>query len=440
MATGTLPQLPPQSERLLAMLRYHTSLDFHPSVLPPDSATLTRENSEPLSTTQQSESRNTINKLLSDHSTETRPGQSRLESLLDFVRWTNERDRASVTLDTFLSRIQNERDEVEAALKEKTSIAAANFISSLILSLDSDASGSDSKNDANNDLCRSDTPEEIATSESLAVQQSRLPPCIDMVDTPVWTRGQDTERIRQTQRTTKAIDYDIIQQGLNSQSITREKLHVGVGDFTSDGVKDLVKELQLGCKTTVKTSEEGPHQAELLLRSLAGSAPLIRRDPQQTCQIRDANSRGIQTESVPRELETDPAKVSIPVTNDGYPGVETAQGVNIYKAWKSVNDAKLCMEKVRVSLPKSMGRSPMLAIPTETEKTSTLAKRSAIIEPLSSVETRPSFSACPPTESATEVNNTKREGEVRNNLQKKPQSARPGPDQFLSLLDLVRKK
>lgn len=86
------------------MMRYHPSVDFSPAKAPTKSIASKKDTSS--------------------HEDETDSEPSRLQSLLDFVRWENERERASLKLDTFLLRIKSDRDEVEATLKKETAVCS----------------------------------------------------------------------------------------------------------------------------------------------------------------------------------------------------------------------------------------------------------------------------------------------------------------------------
>lgn len=104
------------------MLRYRPSLEFSPVTSPFLSKELVPYKSERSSVSQRLPYDDPGYSLAEYHET-TSDSTSRLQSLLNFVRWANERDRASVTLDCFLQQVQDEQDKVEAVLEEQTAVS-----------------------------------------------------------------------------------------------------------------------------------------------------------------------------------------------------------------------------------------------------------------------------------------------------------------------------
>ena len=104
------------------MLHYRLSPEFSPSTAPSQSTALVPNDPEVFSVVAQLPSGDEKQSIIECHAT-LFSTTSRLQSLLNFARWANERERAPVTLDSFLRQVQGERDNVEAVLEYRTSVS-----------------------------------------------------------------------------------------------------------------------------------------------------------------------------------------------------------------------------------------------------------------------------------------------------------------------------
>jgi hypothetical protein len=102
------------------MLRYSPSLDFSLSTTPAQSFVLVQYESEAFAVVQCAMSSDEKALSFTNQATAV---STRLRSLLDFARWVNERERDTVTLDSFLRKAQGERNEVKAAFDERTAVS-----------------------------------------------------------------------------------------------------------------------------------------------------------------------------------------------------------------------------------------------------------------------------------------------------------------------------
>ena len=127
LPTSTAPRLFPltspstHGQRLLAMLRYRPSLEFSPAVAPSQSNALVPSDSAipqpPIVSGDETQS-------VYAHDATAATLRSRMQSLLDFVCEANEIKKATVTLDSFLRQVQDERGGLEAAFEKKAAVRA----------------------------------------------------------------------------------------------------------------------------------------------------------------------------------------------------------------------------------------------------------------------------------------------------------------------------
>lgn len=114
----------PQGSQQSDMLRYRPSQEFSPTTIPSQNTALVTYKLPELAVNQQSPDEPGIDTALIHRNAKAAVRQTNLRSLLDFARWANDRDRASVSLDRFLQQVQHERDEAEAALKKQTTVGS----------------------------------------------------------------------------------------------------------------------------------------------------------------------------------------------------------------------------------------------------------------------------------------------------------------------------
>lgn len=113
----SITQLITHSHHLLTILRYHSLLDFEPSPAPSQRTAIMLHDPEAFAVSQQGQSDNAGVVTRSFHD-----GKNTLESLLEFARCNNERERATLSLDNFLRQLQDERAEVEEKLGAQTAV------------------------------------------------------------------------------------------------------------------------------------------------------------------------------------------------------------------------------------------------------------------------------------------------------------------------------
>ncbi|KAF2621861.1 hypothetical protein BU25DRAFT_495434 [Macroventuria anomochaeta] len=268
--------------------------------------------------------------------------------------------------------------------------------------------------------------------------------------------------------------------GRSYQSAETIQLHTGIevearwielrGGMAFENPKRLKKEIQLVLEIMALTAKEGErYWIEVLLHPLSAgiAAPRNEAKIQVSLQTQDQHRQEMRTRPSDYEtmgVDTDAIKVGLPTSDNRSPAMPTTQDAYTYKSCRAIKGIDPFTDVVRVNLPGSTLASPTSFTPARSNtplKITGMEKRFGVVEP-----TPPVSDAGPIVEAKLEVANTTGAGEkvvekdVNDKLsrqkelprspikktvsglmaRKKERSASTGPDHFLSLLDLMRKK
>ena len=304
---------------------------------------------------------------------------------------------------------------------------------------------------------------------------------------PERKTARKQENVKEIQSRSKAISYldDHHQQNSPDQAVKTIKQNTGTmkvvkqvpsGDMVFDGANELWKELQLDLKTLAKIAkEEDRYWAELLLRPLpADSAPPaktklppFKAKPDSTPQLQDVNPQDLQTRPSDYEsigLHTAAVNVVLPIPDDRSPAAPEIQRVKVYKSGKTINSIGGFPDEVEVR-PSIPGLTlPTTLIPTQSNAPLQFAdsekKLASGESTFMAPEAGPKKEAEPQVADVIETNKVMRKENVDNKstsreetiktpvketasrltTRKKNGVGNAGPDHFLNLLDLVRRK
>lgn len=374
---------------------------------------------------------------------------------------------------------------------------------SLVALLDCDNPAYDSDSDTSKSSGIDADVDEASTSTEEAVEsttlgssvkpQHYLLPDQEMKATPwsTWTHQKATVVHRKQTRMEGKIGRKKIQRRQKAvacldnhapphsphRSVKTVEVHLGIvnvfknphtDEVTLAGAKE-VHELQFDLKAPEKVVEEGDcYWAELLLRPLSvGSVPPSGKDLLSNRQREDTAPGDMQTRSVDYEsipVDTDAIKVNSPVSENRTPAASGSPKVRTYEFCEAIEGINEVMDIVLVDLPKPRQSSPVPPSPLRSDEALTTIGpkiRSIHIEPVSPTRDTESVSGMKPqAESVADVDKGSakagtggkficREEALKLSVQGVPSrlvalqkvpSASNGPDRFLGLLDLVRKK
>ncbi|KAF9693217.1 hypothetical protein EKO04_008779 [Ascochyta lentis] len=462
--------------QLSGMLQYRPLLEFSPAVTYPQSTSLVPYNSQDYSVAQQPPDDDKLDHILVQGELQTSGKQSRFQPLLEFAQCANNRERACVTLSSFLQQVQEQRAELEIALEHQTATAASIFLDGLVnLVRDGphETRGADHGVNRNQEhrLEAKLAPNSAVSYQGIVskdavpislqvVQRHPRPSSTPSVDPPFSTTpeafalnanesamkedgGSAKARLRQetvrlsngsTQQRPYTV-YTLSQGSTGTRRIpfrTQIEAKEGSSGFVRfDHLEHLQKDLEAGIEALALTVKEGErYSVEILLHpALRSDTPSwTEQRAQKRSEAHGGSFEGWQTRTADYEmmgLDADAVKVKLPASILTPPAMTkpnrttTTQGNH---GW--CHDFK---SAASASLAANQG----LELQADVKATSTINTSK---DPLkATVDKVPNM--------RVEARNTLPKEKVSQlAVQKKELSAKSSPDRFLSLLELVRKK
>ncbi|KZM22463.1 hypothetical protein ST47_g6356 [Ascochyta rabiei] len=447
------------------MLRYRPSLEFSPTSIPPQITPLVPYKPQDHPIAQQPSNYDRKDYAVAQSNLSVSELQSRLRSLLDFARWANNRERASVTLGSFLRQVQEQRAELETKMEDQTSTAVMSFLECLLHLVPNTP---DQPCATRDDFYESPDPfldvkgaRKDKAPESLQVtRRHERPSSTTSVDTPFLTTSQqlavgtNENTIGRDQKTAKTWSEQEIIGLLNeptqqhpltayrvshvSTGTKRISLQIQISAFINssgaisfDHAKGLQKEMQAGIETLALTVKEGEcYSAEILLHPILTNSTFLQTDQKKNIfsKAQDGSSEDWQTQTVDYEmmgLSADAVKVNLPAsmhTSSAMTGshhiTTLHEGCVSYDYFKAAANAPVAANREfeMQAYEQNVG-------PNNTNKT----PLKVVVDKISNTR--------------ADVCNIPIKGKGPQLMaRKKRTSVEPGTDHFLSLLELIRKK